>query len=667
MERTVPASAPVFFSKRIRFLLWLASVLFYYFSAPWLYDRFGGVQGAAALLPTLITGALYGPLPGLAMSIMALFANKWILQMEGEAVLEVMFRSIPGSVALLISGPTSGWIFQQWRKARENLWQTERKLAALVRQMPAALWMVDPTLTFISLGGGAMANIEVLPEQSTGMTLQQFFESYDPESPAITAHHAALAGRAASFEITIRDRIFDCRVDPFFDAAGNITGAVGAALDVTEQRQYERQLKHLAEHDPLTDLWNRRRLHTELQMHVAEAQRAGDEGAVVVLDLDGFKYVNDSQGHQVGDELLRSISGFLQDYGGAGVMLARIGGDEFALLLPRQSTADACAYAQGLVDALCRRPFMAGGRPVTIGASAGIATYPRHGTTADELLGNADLALYRAKENGGSRVHLFEPDEGQRLSFAAKVTWEARIRQALEQDRFVLHGQPIIELTTGRISHYELLLRMEGDNGLILPGQFIEIAERFGLIRAIDRWVVRSAIRIAGERPQLRFTANLSAKALTDSDLLRLIRQELQTHRVDPDRLVFEITETAAISDLRQAIQFTAAVQDLGCGFALDDFGAGFTSFNTLRTLPVTYLKIDGSFVRNLADDPVNQQLVASMSEMARAMGKKTVAEFVETEGALNYLRKCGVDYAQGYYIGKPAPLGEAERSRVNA
>jgi EAL domain-containing protein (putative c-di-GMP-specific phosphodiesterase class I) len=232
------------------------------------------------------------------------------------------------------------------------------------------------------------------------------------------------------------------------------------------------------------------------------------------------------------------------------------------------------------------------------------------------------------------------------------------IRESLEYDRFVLHGQPILDLATGRISHHELLLRMRRPDGrLVFPNEFIAVAERFGQIRGIDRWVATASIRMAGRLPGHRFSVNLSARATSDEDLIPLIRRELAENRVDPSRMIFELTETAAIADLNGAARFVATVHDLGCGFALDDFGAGFTSFSTLRRLPITHLKIDGSLIRGLSQDPINQRLVAAICEMAQALGMKTVPEYVEDEQTLLCLRAYGADFAQGYYVGKPGPL----------
>lgn len=419
-------------------------------------------------------------------------------------------------------------------------------------------------------------------------------------------------------------------------------------------QERERRLQFLAEHDPLTGLWTRSHFQAQLE----ERLRAEEKGALIFIDLDGFQYVNDSLGHQVGDDLLHHIAGRLRELYGDQASLARLGGDEFAVYLPGADGTTACAQSAELSDALRNCPMMVGGQAVSVGASAGVAVYPDHGSNPPELLRKAYVAVYRAKENGRSRVQLFCPTEAPRGTFADKVALEELIRESLEYDRFVLHSQPILDLATEQVSHHELLIRMQRPDGsLIFPDQFISVAEQFGLIRLIDRWVAIAAMRMAGAMVNHRFSVNLSARAPSDDELVPLIKRELASSRVDPTRLVFELTETAAISDLERAAQFVAAIRELGCGFALDDFGAGFTSFTTLRRLPVTHLKIDGSLIRDLSRDPINQRLVIAICEMAQALEMKTVAEFVEDEETVRCLRAFGADYAQGYYIGKPGPL----------
>ncbi|HWI53930.1 MAG TPA: EAL domain-containing protein [Symbiobacteriaceae bacterium] len=445
-------------------------------------------------------------------------------------------------------------------------------------------------------------------------------------------------------------------------SAGRSDLFIAHVQDITERKSYEKQLMHLASYDPLTDLFNRRRFQEELERQLLLVMRRGGRGALMFIDLDQFKYVNDTLGHQAGDEFLRSVATILRHQLRRGAdTVARLGGDEFAVILPDVTGPQACEAADRILGKLRQHVLVLAGQSISGTASIGIALFPEHGTCAADLLARADFAMYQAKDGGRNRHYCFQPDSDAVGQASIKLRWEQRIRQALEADRMMLFSQPIWSLRENRTSHYELLLRMQGEHGeIIAPGEFLPVAERFGLIHAIDRWVVRQAIRIiAGEAQlgrRLVVEVNLSGLAFADSDLLPLIRSELAETGIDSSCLILEITETAAIADLDQARRFVATLRDLGCRFAIDDFGSGFASFAYLKHLPVDYLKIDGSFIENLIRDPVDQHLVKGMVEVARGLGKQTIAEFVGDYETLQMLRSFGVDYAQGYYIGRPVP-----------
>jgi diguanylate cyclase (GGDEF)-like protein/PAS domain S-box-containing protein len=433
------------------------------------------------------------------------------------------------------------------------------------------------------------------------------------------------------------------------------------ARDISERKRFEEQLIHLANHDPLTSLFNRRRFDEEVERQLAEAQRYGLEGALLFMDLDQFKDVNDSRGHRSGDELLTGLASLLRERLRRTDLVARLGGDEFAMLLPHTGAGQATAIAAELLDAIRNFTFNVGGSPLRISASIGIALFPEHGTTAGELLSRADLAMYRAKDDGRNRYSVFVPDADWQAQIESRIGWYQRIREAIENDLFVLHAQPILDLGCGEVTQFELLLRMADGSDLVLPGAFLDTAERTGLIQDIDRWVVKRAIGLIADHEaagrDIRLEVNLSGKAFADAELLPMIQRELLERQIDPSRLVLEVTETAAIANIDEAQRFLRTLRGLGCGFALDDFGVGFSSFSHLKHLPVDYLKIDGSFIRDLSHNPVDQHLVRAMVGVARGLGKRTIAEFVTDEETLSLLREYGVDYAQGYHIREPGPL----------
>ncbi len=436
----------------------------------------------------------------------------------------------------------------------------------------------------------------------------------------------------------------------------------GIIRDISERLRNQERLQILADHDPLTNLYNRRRFREELERQLALGRRHKTPGALLFMDLDEFKDINDTLGHRVGDELIKTIASLIKGRIRQGDTLARLGGDEFALFLPQTPEASAALVASNLLDEIRHHTISVGGRRVGGTVSIGIAAFPDHGTTVEELLARADLAMYEAKDHGRNRYRIYTTGADRRALVDSRLAWERRIREALDRDLFVIHCQPIVELATGRVASYEALLRMQGPAGEIVPPEsFLGVAERYGLIQDIDRWVLRKAIELmarAGEEGQeVSLCVNLSAKAFSDGDLLTIVAEELATSGIEPSRLTLEITESAAIADLHHARHFVESLRTHGCRFALDDFGIGFSSFHNLKHLPVDYLKIDGSFIQNLSRNSVDQHLVQAIVEVARGLGQKTIAEFVHDEETAELLRSYGVDYGQGFHMGRPLPL----------
>jgi diguanylate cyclase (GGDEF)-like protein/PAS domain S-box-containing protein len=453
-------------------------------------------------------------------------------------------------------------------------------------------------------------------------------------------------------------------VSPVTDANGRIVSTAIIARDTTERVRYEERLRQMADHDQLTGLLNRRRFDEQLKRELARAGRYEAHTAVLSIDIDNFKSINDSAGHAAGDAVLVQVARVLTNRFRLTDVVARLGGDEFAVLLSAVGVAEARAAAEDLLAEIRNSPATYGGKPFRISASIGVTAFESDDATAGEVLVNADLAMYAAKASGRDRVVVYTAPEARKARAMARLTWSQRIQDALDRDRFVLHLQPILELATRQIKHGELLLRMKGDRGkLIAPGAFLPAAERFGLIHAIDRWVVARAIQLIAETigPIPQVSINLSGESVVgDHKLLRMIEREIARASVDPSKLIFEVTETATIANMPEATEFARGLTSLGCSLALDDFGTGFGSFYYLKHLPVSYVKLDGEFIQNLPSSEVDEHVVKAIVGVAQALGIKTVAESVADEETIGLLQKHRVDYAQGYFVGKPAPLSAA-------
>ncbi len=426
---------------------------------------------------------------------------------------------------------------------------------------------------------------------------------------------------------------------------GRVIGVTTVTVDITQQKQMEHRLRHLADHDPLTGIYNRRRLIEELDRQLRYADRSRRSGALLTLDLDHLKVVNDTYGHAAGDAVLTAVSEVLQARARDTDVVARLGDDEFAVILPEASENDALTVACEVRELLIQRQI---GRPIP--TSIGIVLFTGcDAITADEILACADTALYQAKEHGGDQATVYT---GQA---SGALTSLQRIHTALAEDRFVLYGQPILDLHTGQVTHHELLIRMLSQHGeIIAPAQFIATAERFGLIHEIDHWVTTNGLRLA--RDGKRVTINLSGHSIGQPSIITAVRDAIK-EGLNPANVIFEITETAALSNITAARQFAATLTNLGCAVALDDFGTGFGTFSYLKHIPARYLKIDIEFVRELATSQTDQQVVTAIVAIAHSLGKLTIAEGVENAETLDLLKALGVDQAQGYHLGKPTRL----------
>lgn len=437
---------------------------------------------------------------------------------------------------------------------------------------------------------------------------------------------------------------------------------LSVGLDMTEKKEAEKRIVWMAEHDPLTDLCNRRKFTEEFEKSLRSAIRYHHNNTLLYLDLDQFKDINDTSGHRAGDELLILVAKTLKKVTRFTDLVARLGGDEFAVLMPESDDAGARILAKKILQELATIQLEYGSVRHKITASIGIVHYPLHDASIHELLTYADLAMYKTKTNGKSNYHVFSADDQTRQELETRVFWKHQIEDALENHNFILHYQPILELKSNTVEHYEVLIRMHHpDTGDIsLPGKFIEVAEQVGLIRNIDQLVINNGIKkLADMHKQgikVRLAINLSASIIDAPMLLPLLKKLIKKHEIDPSGLIFEVTETVAVSNLQKAKAMMLAIKALGCQFSLDDFGVGFSSFNYMRELPVDIIKIDGIFIKDLDKNADDQLFVKALVDVAKGLGRKTIAEFVENHAVLTLLRSYGVDFAQGYYIGRPAP-----------
>lgn len=446
------------------------------------------------------------------------------------------------------------------------------------------------------------------------------------------------------------------------DHTGKHIGIVIVLHDVTAERELSRQLTYEATHDALTGLINRHEFERRLNGLLSE-QGEDSNHVLCYIDLDQFKVVNDTCGHVAGDALLRQITMLLRDLVSRRDTLARLGGDEFGLLLARCDTKHAIAITENIQEAIKEFRFVWEESTFKIGSSCGMVSFTSASGNLSSILSNADAACYMAKDAGGNRLQVYRPDDDEMQARHGEMRWVARLNQAFTEERFVLYGQSIKKTEQPRepTCYLEILVRMKDEHGnIVSPGAFLPAAERYNIAPTLDRWVIGKSFEfLAGPAsdPELVLSINLSGRSLTGQGFLPFVLEKFNEYHVNPERIVFEITETAAISNLAEARAFIVEMKARGCSFALDDFGSGLSSFAYLKNLPVDILKIDGLFIRDIVHDPIDYAMVKSINEVGHVMGMKTVAEFVENDDIMRALKDIGVDYVQGYAIATPAPL----------
>ncbi|MBL0041326.1 MAG: EAL domain-containing protein [Xanthomonadales bacterium] len=468
---------------------------------------------------------------------------------------------------------------------------------------------------------------------------------------------------AARRPIPVECTVFPMNVD------GVREGSVVAFRDVSQRRVLEEELRWQASHDSLTKLHNRAFFESQLEQEVSRLKRSEQTSLLLFIDVDRFKYINDTAGHSAGDQLLVEVSARLKSRLRQSDHLARMGGDEYAIILRNVTSMDIDSVSDEFRRALTSHPFVYAGKTYRITVSIGVAKMDKHTESSAEAMANADIACHLAKNGGRNQTHVFSQDSDQRASMDMELGWSTRLEEALRSDGFVLSYQPIVPLAdfgdTPSNSgvklepYFEVLLRLRDSQGrLLAPDAFLPTAERFGMMLDIDRWVIHNALRALRETARqgrrVKLSLNLSAQSLINPATASFVTDKLVEFDVEARQLVFEITESRAVSNLESARALIGHLRALGCQFALDDFGVGFSTFSHLKHLDVDFLKIDGSFIQGLVDDKVDQAVVKAITGIAHSVGKLTVAEFVDRPQILPLLRDCAVDYIQGYFIGEP-------------
>ncbi|HSS63613.1 MAG TPA: PAS domain S-box protein, partial [Gammaproteobacteria bacterium] len=554
-------------------------------------------------------------------------------------------------------------------EARRALQESERRFKDFAETAADYFWETDSEGRFIYLSERFRQVRGIGQEQVLGRTRREAFG--EALEDAADGEHAPAIREHKPFTVQLTRQRPDGSVvrlestgKPVFGRDGVFRGYRGSTRDITDAHVLSEELTYQATHDGLTGLLNRRAFEDRLNGVLEAARSEGSEHVMCYLDLDQFKVINDTCGHDAGDELLRQLCVQLKARVRKRDTLARLGGDEFGVLMEHCALDQADRVADALRQTITDFRFAWEGREFRIGASIGMAAINASSESIASVMSAADAACYVAKDQGRNRVHISREDDVELARRYTEMEWVARINAALAEDRFQLLYQPVYPISTDKRKghHYELLLRMVEDGKRISPAEFFPAADRYNLSSSLDRWVVRTALRWLNDRPEhqrdLKLCAiNLSGHSLTDSNFLYFLMQMLDECNVPASKLCFEVTETVAIANLTAATSFIEGIKSRGSRFALDDFGSGLSSFAYLKALPVDYLKIDGVFIRDLESNAVDVSMVKSINEIGHVMGKKTIAEFVESVAILDVLRQIGVDYAQGNALGMPAPL----------
>jgi diguanylate cyclase (GGDEF)-like protein/PAS domain S-box-containing protein len=539
--------------------------------------------------------------------------------------------------------------------AERKLRESEQRLQLVTQHVDAVLWTTDREGRFTSVSGGALDELGL----DAGDLLAQ------PSEALLDANilRDVFAGKPARLERPRADRWLRHHVEPLSDARRNVVGAVGVTIDVTELKRAQHVLFDAAHRDRLTGLPNRLSLEERLAETIAQAAEESREFTVLFVDLDRFKTINDTLGHNPGDDVLRAIAARLQSVVRDGDVVARPGGDEFIILLPRTGGATEIQTVSQRVLRALAPPVVAGDREVYVTASIGAAVYPAHGKHAEALIARADAAMYRAKGMGGNRYVMFEPS--METVTVDRLSLEHDLRNAVERGQLELRYQPIVAIDTNAVVGCEALVRWRHpQRGLMPPDTFIGLAEETGAIVAIDRWVLReacgAAARLRAIIPNFCISVNISSRDLREPDLPGFVARALADHALPPSALSVEVTESVALDD--SVLPVLTRLHALGVSVAMDDFGIGYSSLSYLKRLPISVLKVDRSFVRDVVNDKYDETIIASIVAIAHGLGFRVIAEGIEDDAQRRCIAALGCDDGQGFYFGRPQLLGAFER-----
>ncbi len=548
----------------------------------------------------------------------------------------------------------------EFRNLYENHHQLLNDLQSVVMELDEQLHICFLNRTWETLTGYSLG-------YSTGRSLEDFTAPEDAQQFAVFKEkiNAAIHQKknSAEIELCLRDsknqKIWT-QLKISRSTKGKKTSILTICMDnITEQRKSQEQLNHLALHDSLTGLYNRHFFEITLEQLAADSIRNQRQHGLVYLDLDHFKVINDTFGHQKGDEVLREMSSLLSKRIRSNDILCRLGGDEFAVLLHDIKSNDVQDFAQDIQKIIGEFSFQSQEQRINLGCSIGFTLIDGSTSNAEEHLMRADIALYVAKGRGRNLIHQYDSDDNESDELRRRIDVSQKVRKAITEDRMVLYFQPIFDINNDKISYYEALIRMKEINGDVTgPNDFIPALEAAGEMHLLDRWIIKLATRTLKEHPELNHIAiNLSAQAFKDENLVPSILESLKNTGVNPSRITFELTESASLFNLNITQRVIAELHALGCSFSVDDFGSGFSSFSYLKDLPADYIKLDGSFIQNLHKDTIDQALVKAIIQVIQALGKKAVAEYVENGEILEILKDMGIDFVQGYHIGHPMPV----------